>query len=122
MIRTTDGGESWEDCSADLIRLADLPHLKSKIVSDTFAEGMATRVTFDLTFGILQKELNDMVVLSEDELAEGARGDSELPGYVLRAAAVDRGTDERLALSQRERGDGRKEFATMADQGYAEAN
>ena len=40
MIRTTDGGETWEDCSADLIRLADLPHLKSKIVSDTFAEGM----------------------------------------------------------------------------------
>src|SRR5215510_5114260 len=40
VMRTTDGGESWEDCSADLIRLADLPHLKSKIVSDTFAEGM----------------------------------------------------------------------------------
>jgi photosystem II stability/assembly factor-like uncharacterized protein len=40
VIRTTDGGETWEDCSADLIRLADLPHLKSKIVSDTFAEGM----------------------------------------------------------------------------------
>jgi photosystem II stability/assembly factor-like uncharacterized protein len=40
VIRTTDGGETWEDCSADLIRLSDLPHLKSKIVSDTFAEGM----------------------------------------------------------------------------------
>ena len=40
VIRTTDGGETWEDCSADLFRLADLPHLKSKIVSDTFAEGM----------------------------------------------------------------------------------
>ena len=40
VLRTTDGGETWEDCSADLIRLADLPHLKSKIVSDTFAEGM----------------------------------------------------------------------------------
>ena len=41
--------------------------------ADTFAEGMATRVTFDLTFGILQKELNDIVTLSEDELAEGIR-------------------------------------------------
>jgi threonine dehydratase len=41
--------------------------------ADTFAEGMATRVTFDLTFGILQKELNDIVTLSEDELAEGVR-------------------------------------------------
>ena len=41
--------------------------------ADTFAEGMATRVTFDLTFGILQKELDDIVTLSEDELAEGVR-------------------------------------------------
>src|SRR5215470_1256106 len=40
VIRATDGGETWEDCSADLIRLSDLPHLRSKIVSDTFAEGM----------------------------------------------------------------------------------
>jgi threonine dehydratase len=41
--------------------------------ADTFAEGMATRVTFDLTFGILEKELDEMVVLSEEELAEGVR-------------------------------------------------
>jgi threonine dehydratase len=41
--------------------------------ADTFAEGMATRVTFDLTFGILQKELNDIVTLSEAELADGVR-------------------------------------------------
>ena len=40
VIRTTDSGETWQDCSADLIRLSELPHLKSKIVSDTFAEGM----------------------------------------------------------------------------------
>jgi photosystem II stability/assembly factor-like uncharacterized protein len=40
VIRTIDAGETWVDCSADLIRLSDLPHLKSKIVSDTFAEGM----------------------------------------------------------------------------------
>jgi photosystem II stability/assembly factor-like uncharacterized protein len=40
VIRTTDGGETWADCSADLIRLSELPHLKSRIVSDTFAEGM----------------------------------------------------------------------------------
>jgi threonine dehydratase len=39
----------------------------------TFAEGMATRVTFDLTFGILQKELDDLITLSEAELAEGVR-------------------------------------------------
>ena len=41
--------------------------------ADTFAEGMATRVTFDLPFGILKKELDDLVTLSEDELAEGVR-------------------------------------------------
>jgi photosystem II stability/assembly factor-like uncharacterized protein len=40
VIRTTNGGEAWEDCSADLLRLSELPHLKSKIISDTFAEGM----------------------------------------------------------------------------------
>lgn len=41
--------------------------------ADTFAEGMATRVTFDLPFGILQRELDDVVTLSEAELAEGVR-------------------------------------------------
>ena len=41
--------------------------------ADTFAEGMATRVTFDLTFEILQKELDDVVTLTEAELAEGVR-------------------------------------------------
>jgi threonine dehydratase len=41
--------------------------------ANTFAEGMATRVTFDLTFGILKQYLEDFVLLSEDELAEGVR-------------------------------------------------
>jgi threonine dehydratase len=41
--------------------------------ADTFAEGMATRVTFDLPFGILAKELDDIVSLGEEELAEGVR-------------------------------------------------
>ena len=41
--------------------------------ADTFAEGMATRVTFDLPFGILTKELDDVVSLTEEELAEGVR-------------------------------------------------
>jgi threonine dehydratase len=39
----------------------------------TFAEGMATRVTFDLTFDILKQYLDDFVLLSEEELAEGVR-------------------------------------------------
>ncbi len=41
--------------------------------ADTFAEGMATRVTFDLTFGMLRRELDDIVTLSERDLAEGVR-------------------------------------------------
>jgi len=48
----------------------------SRVVGEkagTFAEGMATRVTFDLTFGILAKELDDIVTLSEEELADGIR-------------------------------------------------
>jgi photosystem II stability/assembly factor-like uncharacterized protein len=40
VIRTADGGETWADCSDDLVRLSERPHLKSRIISDTFAEGM----------------------------------------------------------------------------------
>lgn len=39
----------------------------------TFAEGMATRTTYDLTFAILKAELDDVVALSENELEEGVR-------------------------------------------------
>jgi threonine dehydratase len=48
----------------------------TRVVGDraaTFAEGMATRVTFDLTFEILRRELDDVVTLTELELAEGVR-------------------------------------------------
>jgi threonine dehydratase len=41
--------------------------------ADTFAEGIATRVTFDLTFDLLKRELDDIVTLTEEELAEGVR-------------------------------------------------
>jgi threonine dehydratase len=48
----------------------------SRVVGEsarTFAEGLATRVTFDLTFDILKRGLADIVTLSEAELAEGVR-------------------------------------------------
>jgi threonine dehydratase len=48
----------------------------TRVVGDTaatFAEGMATRVTFDLTFGILRELLDDIVTLTEDELSDGVR-------------------------------------------------
>jgi threonine dehydratase len=41
--------------------------------ADTFAEGVATRVTFDLPFGIYKQYLDDFMLLSEEELAEGVR-------------------------------------------------
>jgi photosystem II stability/assembly factor-like uncharacterized protein len=40
ILRSPDGGETWEDCSHHLVKLAELPHLKSRIVSDTDIEGM----------------------------------------------------------------------------------
>lgn len=39
-MRSPDGGETWEDCSAGLVELAELPHLKSRIQSDSDTEGM----------------------------------------------------------------------------------
>jgi photosystem II stability/assembly factor-like uncharacterized protein len=40
VIRSDDGGETWTDLSAPLMRLADQPHLKSRIGSDRDTEGM----------------------------------------------------------------------------------
>lgn len=40
VIRSADGGETWTDLSEPIIRLADKPHLKSRIGSDIDAEGM----------------------------------------------------------------------------------
>jgi photosystem II stability/assembly factor-like uncharacterized protein len=40
VMRSDDGGETWADCSADLVTLAEQPHLKSRIGSDTDIEGM----------------------------------------------------------------------------------
>jgi photosystem II stability/assembly factor-like uncharacterized protein len=40
VMHSRDGGESWRDCTQDLLRLATEPRLKSRILSDTDAEGM----------------------------------------------------------------------------------
>jgi photosystem II stability/assembly factor-like uncharacterized protein len=40
VMRSLDGGETWEDCADPLVALAEKPHLKSKIQSDSEAEGM----------------------------------------------------------------------------------
>lgn len=41
--------------------------------ADTFAEGVATRVTFDLTFGILKAGLDDILTLDDADLEAGVR-------------------------------------------------
>jgi len=41
--------------------------------ANTFAEGIATRVSFDLPFSIYKKHLDDFVQLTEEELAGGVR-------------------------------------------------
>ena len=41
--------------------------------ADTFAEGLATRTTFDLTFTYLKEQLDDIVTLSEAALEDGVR-------------------------------------------------
>jgi len=40
VMRSLDAGETWSDCTADLLRLAEQPHLRSRIQSDSDAEGM----------------------------------------------------------------------------------
>ena len=49
------------------------PNRVSMDHTNTFAEGLATRFSFDLTFGILKRELDDIVTLIEEELEEGVR-------------------------------------------------
>jgi photosystem II stability/assembly factor-like uncharacterized protein len=39
-MRSCDGGETWEDCNQDLLRLAEQPHLRSRILTDFDQEGM----------------------------------------------------------------------------------
>ncbi len=48
----------------------------TRVTSDrvkTFADGMSTRTTYDLTFSILTQELDEVVTLEEEELREGVR-------------------------------------------------
>ena len=40
VLRSSDGGETWTDLSAPLIKLSEQPHLKSRLSSDTDASGM----------------------------------------------------------------------------------
>ncbi|MBT5264976.1 MAG: hypothetical protein HOL85_09105 [Rhodospirillaceae bacterium] len=40
LVRSLDGGETWQSCNAPLLELAEQDHLRSKILSDDETEGM----------------------------------------------------------------------------------
>jgi threonine dehydratase len=46
-------------------------HLASQEQMETFAEGIATRVPFALTTGILRERLDDMMLVHDDEIRKG---------------------------------------------------
>ena len=52
-------------------------HLRGEVEADGLAhpvlEGIATRVSFDLPFSIYKQYLDDFVLLTEEELADGVR-------------------------------------------------
>ena len=75
--------------------------------ANTFAEGIATRVSFDLPFGIYKQYLDDFVQLTEDELAAGVRlalEDDAQPG----GGRGRRGDRRRLQAARRAGGAARR--------------
>ena len=54
----------------------------------TFADGIATRTTYDLTFDILKSALDDVVTLEEEELREGVRAALRLTHNLAEAAGA----------------------------------
>lgn len=56
--------------------------------ADTFADGLATRFSFDLPFEILHNKLDQVVLVSEDEMREGVRVALETTHNVAEGAAA----------------------------------
>jgi threonine dehydratase len=86
----------------------------TRVVGDTantFAEGIATRVTFDLTFGILQHGLADFISLTEEELAEGVRLALDLTHNLAEGAGA---ASIAAALKWRERIQGKRVVCIMS--------
>lgn len=54
----------------------------------TFADGIATRTTYDLTFSILKAQLDDVVTLDEEELREGVRAALQLTHNLAEGAGA----------------------------------
>ena len=64
------------------------PERVTTATADTLAEGIATRVTFDLPFSILKGGLDDIVTLEEAELEEGIRIGLQLTHNLVEGAGA----------------------------------
>lgn len=56
--------------------------------ADTFADGLATRCAFELPFSILKDQLDDVVLVSEEEMKRGVREALETTHNVAEGAAA----------------------------------
>lgn len=62
--------------------------LQSTDSADTFADGLAARVAFELPFSIAKDQVDEIVLLSEDEMREGVRMALETTHNVAEGAAA----------------------------------
>lgn len=93
-------------------RLVEMPS------SDTFAEGLQTRVPFELTMSILWDKLDDFVLVSDDDLKRG------VATYLWRAHLVAEGAAAAplaAAYLHRERWEGKKVVLVLTGHNIAEA-
>ncbi|MFQ6012687.1 MAG: threonine/serine dehydratase [Thermoplasmata archaeon] len=86
--------------------------------SDTFAEGLQTRVPFALTMDILWRNLDDLVLVSDDEIRQG------VATYLWKAHLVAEGAAAAplaAAFRYRERWQGKRVVLVLSGHNIAEA-
>lgn len=71
-----------------LARSLEAGHLVSTPTADTFAGGLATRFAYELPFELLHKQLDEVVLVSEEEMREGVREALETTHNVAEGAAA----------------------------------
>ncbi len=71
-----------------LARSLEAGHLVSTPNADTFAGGLATRFAYEVPFALLHKQLDEVVLVSEEEMREGVREALETTHNVAEGAAA----------------------------------
>ena len=71
-----------------LAKSIEAGELRSMDSADTFADGLATRYAFELPFQILRNGIDEVVLVSEDEMREGVRLALETTHNVAEGAAA----------------------------------